>query len=49
VVSPGDRIDVLFTINAAEWAATPSLGLMVVTQDNQNGAAEANVVKIKVR
>jgi subtilisin family serine protease len=49
VVSPGDRIDVPFTINAAEWAATPPLGLMVVTQDNQNGAAEANVVKIKVR
>ena len=47
VVNPGDRIHVPFTVNATEWAATPALGLMVVTQDNRNGAAEANLVRVK--
>jgi subtilisin family serine protease len=49
VVNPGDRIQVPFTINAAEWEATPALGLMVVTQDNRNGTAEANLLKVKAR
>jgi hypothetical protein len=49
VVNPGDRIRVPFTVNAAEWEATPALGLMVVTQDNPNGTAEANLLKVKVR
>jgi hypothetical protein len=47
VVNPGDRIEVPFTVNAAEWEATPALGLMIVTQDN-NGRDEANVVKVRV-
>ena len=37
-----------FTVNATEWAATPALGLMIVTQDNRNGIGEANLVKLKV-
>jgi minor extracellular serine protease Vpr len=49
VVNPGDRIHVPFTVNAAEWAATPALGLMVVTQDNRNGTDEANLVRVKVQ
>jgi len=48
VVNPGDRVHVPFTVDATEWAATPALGLMVVTQDNRNGTAEANLVKVKV-
>src|SRR4029078_4590637 len=48
VVNPGDRIHVPFTVNAAEWAATPALGLMVVTQDNRNGTDEANLLKVNV-
>jgi subtilisin family serine protease len=49
VVNPGQRIHVPFTINATEWAATPALGLMVVTQDNRNGTGEANLVRVNVR
>ena len=49
VVNPGDRIHVPFTVNATEWAATPALGLMVVTQDNKNGTTEANLVRVNVR
>ncbi|NUT57184.1 MAG: peptidase S8 and S53 subtilisin kexin sedolisin, partial [Thermoleophilia bacterium] len=36
-----------FSINPAEFAQTPALGLMVVTQDNKSGADEADLVKIK--
>lgn len=49
VVNPGDRVHVPFTVNAAEWAATPALGLMVVTQDNRNGTAETNLIRVKER
>jgi subtilisin family serine protease len=49
VVDPGSRIHVPFTINAAEWEVTPALGLMVVTQDNRNGTAEASLVKVRPR
>ena len=35
------------SINAAEFAQTPALGLMVVTHDNKAGADEADLVKIK--
>jgi hypothetical protein len=48
VVNPGDRIHVPFAVDAPEWAATPALGLMVVTQDNRNGTDEASLVKVKV-
>lgn len=49
VVNPHDRIHVPLRINAAEWEKTPALGLMVVTQDNRNGTAEANLIRVKVR
>ena len=32
--------------NAAEWALTPALGLMIVTQDNKAGADEAQSIKV---
>ena len=35
------------TINAAEWALTPALGLMIVTLDNKAGADEAQTIKVK--
>jgi hypothetical protein len=38
-----------FTVDAAEWAQFPALGLMVVTQDNKNGTDEANLLKVRVR
>jgi hypothetical protein len=49
VVNRGDRIHVPFTVNAAEWAAAPALGLMIVTQDNRNGTDEATLVRVKVQ
>ena len=49
VVNPGDRLHVPFAVNATEWAATPALGLMVVTQDNRNGTDEANLVRVRVQ
>jgi hypothetical protein len=38
-----------FSVNLTELAATPALGLMVVTQDNKNGKDEANLVEIDVK
>ena len=49
VVNPGDRLHVPFSVHATEWSVTPALGLMVVTQDNRNGIAEANLVKVKMQ
>jgi minor extracellular serine protease Vpr len=34
-------------IDAAEWALTPALGLMVVTEDNKGGPDEANLIPVK--
>ncbi len=33
--------------NAAEWALTPALGLMIVTLDNKAGTDEAQTIKVK--
>lgn len=35
------------SINPVEWVTTPALGLMVVSLDNKNGAAEAQLLKVK--
>jgi minor extracellular serine protease Vpr len=48
-VNPGDRVRVPFMVDAAEWAASPALGLMVVTQDNRSGTDEVNLLRLKVR
>ena len=46
-VAPNATATEPLSINAAEFAQTPALGLMVVTQDNKAGADEADLVKIK--
>jgi hypothetical protein len=46
-VAPNGTATEPLSINAAEWAQTPALGLMVVSQDNKAGADEADLVKIK--
>ena len=46
-VAPNATATQPLSINAAEYALTPPLGLMVVTQDNKAGADEADLVKIK--
>ncbi|MBA2642322.1 MAG: S8 family serine peptidase [Actinobacteria bacterium] len=38
---PGGSANVPITINPAEWALTPALGVMVVSLDNRAGKAEA--------
>ena len=39
--------NVPITKNAAEWAQTPALGLMIVTSDNKAGTDEAQTIKVK--
>lgn len=48
-LAPNGSALVPFSVNLTELAATPALGLMVVTQDNKNGKAEANLVEIEVK
>jgi hypothetical protein len=36
------------SVNQFEWAITPSLGVMVVTPDNQNGTSEVNLLGVKL-
>jgi hypothetical protein len=48
-VAPGHRIRVPFTVDAAEWTASPALGLMVVTQDNRGGTDEVNLLRVRGR
>jgi hypothetical protein len=46
-VAPGESATEDITINAAEWAMTPTLGVMVVTLDNKNGKDEATLIEAK--
>jgi len=45
VVGPRARASVPLTINPAEFAATPALGVMVVGIENFSGRAEANLLR----
>jgi hypothetical protein len=36
------------SVNSAEWAQTPALGLMVVTHDNKSGSGEAQLIPVTV-
>ena len=47
VVSPNAAIGVTVSVNPAEFALTPPLGFMIVSQDNKNGAQEVNLLSIK--
>jgi minor extracellular serine protease Vpr len=46
-VDPNAAIGVTVSVNPAEFAVTPSLGFMIVSQDNKNGAKEVNLLSIK--
>jgi subtilisin family serine protease len=46
-VAPGATATEPIAINAAEWAQTPALGLMVVSTDNKSGKDEAQLLKAK--
>jgi subtilisin family serine protease len=43
-VSPNGMATVPVSINTAEWANTKPLGVMVVSQDNVNGAPQADLI-----
>ncbi len=47
IVNPNQAIGETITINPAELAITPAKGVMIVSQDNKNGAAEVNLLNIK--
>lgn len=46
-VAPNAAIGVTVSVNPAEFAVTPPLGFMIVSQDNKNGAQEVNLLTIK--
>jgi hypothetical protein len=48
-VAPGgtDTSNVI-SVNSAEWAMTPALGLMVVTLDNKSGPPEAQLIDVNI-
>ena len=46
-MAPGGTATETITKNAAEWALTPALGLMIVTLDNKAGTDEAQTIKVK--
>ena len=45
-VAPNGTATEPISINPTEWALTPALGLMIVTQDNKAGADEAQLIKV---
>ena len=45
VLGPRSRASVPLTIDPAEFAATPALGVMVVGIENFSGKAEANLLR----
>jgi hypothetical protein len=46
-VNPNAAIGVTVSVDRTEFAVTPALGVMVVSQDNKNGAKEVNLLSIK--
>ena len=44
-VAPNATATVPVAVDSAEWAKTPALGLMVVTQDNRAGAPQARLIE----
>ena len=46
-LAPRARTSVPLTINAAEFAATPALGVMVVGMENFSGKAEASLLRFE--
>ncbi len=46
-IPPNGSAKVTVNIDPTEWATTPALGLMVVTQDNQAGAPQAALIDVR--
>ena len=45
-IAPKSNAAATVSIDVAEWARTPSLGLMIVGQDNLAGKAQAQLIKV---
>jgi subtilisin family serine protease len=45
-IPPNGTATVPVSLDPVEWATTPALGLMVVTQDNRAGAAQARLFRV---
>ena len=45
-VAPNATLDVPVSIDPVEFAITPALGFMVVTEDNTSGEGQANLLKL---
>jgi hypothetical protein len=46
-VGPNLTVDVPVAIDPVEFAKTPALGFMIVTEDNHSGEDQANLLKLK--
>jgi hypothetical protein len=49
VLAPGASANENVSINAAEWAQTPALGLMVISHGNKSGKDEAQLIKVDLK
>jgi hypothetical protein len=47
VVNPNAAIGVTVSVNPAEFAVTPPLGVMIVSEDNKNGPQQVELLNIK--
>jgi minor extracellular serine protease Vpr len=46
-VAPNTSTDVPVTIDPVEFAKTPALGFMVVTEDNVSGGSQAELLRLE--
>ena len=46
-VAPNATVTVPISVNPAEFGTTPALGVMIIAQDNKNGAPEARLLPAK--
>jgi hypothetical protein len=47
-VNPGSSARNRVDVNHTEWPQSPPMGLMIVTQDNMNGAKEADLIPVRI-
>jgi len=48
-LAPNATASTTVTVNSAEWAHTPALGVMVVSTDNASGASEAATLPVTLK